>query len=79
MPTIEIRRMVTGVESCTVNVDDDTLKTILNKTVTREELADLMWDGSEITIDAHEHEEPHSVYYNFHTYNVEECRSNTHE
>jgi hypothetical protein len=72
---IEIRRMVTGVESCTVLVDDATLKTITDKTITRTELEDLCWNGGDnYDVDVHEGEEPHSVYHNFHTINFEKDR-----
>ena len=68
---IEIRRMVVGVESCLVDVDDDVLKTITDKTITREELADLMWDAPYYDVDVHEGEEPHSVYYKHNTISFE--------
>jgi hypothetical protein len=58
---IEIHRMVIGVESCIVDVDDETLDRVKNKTISRSELDELMFDEY-IDIDIHENERPHIVY-----------------
>lgn len=60
---IELHRMITGVESKTMIVDDEVYDRIKSKTITRDELNELMeisegtWD-----VDIHANEYPHSVY-----------------
>ena len=72
MPKIEIRRWVRAVESCTVEVDDATLKTITDKAITRSELADLAWNADEYDVDVHEGDDPHSVFYKYQTIDIKE-------
>ena len=61
MQAIEIHRMFTGVESVTVDVDDETLARIKNKTIPRSELNEMFFDGY-VDLDPLENDYPHSVY-----------------
>lgn len=61
MQAIEIHRMYTGFESVTVDVDDETLARIKNKTIARSELNE-MFDDQYIESEPLENEYPHSVY-----------------
>lgn len=58
---IEIRRMVMGVDSVCIDVDDETLERIKNKTITRSELNVLMDDAGELYTEAYDVEYPHAV------------------
>ena len=58
---IELHRMFTGVESCIVEVDDETLARVKNKTISRTELND-MFEGQYLDSDPLENDLPHSVY-----------------
>lgn len=57
---IEIRRMVKAVEFSTIDVDDETLKNIESKTISREALNDLLWDA-ESDIEIVDGDYPHEV------------------